>query len=78
MQGRRREEGETLAVVGIGLIVLGIELGPLEIDWAIEQIDADPVQFQLVDAIADVVPPLGVGNQREASSLASSRRFSVW
>lgn len=78
VQGRRREEGETLAVVGIGLIVLGIELGPFEIGWAIEQIDADPVQFQLVDAIADVVPPLGVGNQREASSLASSRRFSVW
>lgn len=61
VQGCRRQEGETLAVVGVGLIVLGIELGSLEIGRTVEQIDADPVQFQLIDAIADVVPPLRGG-----------------
>jgi hypothetical protein len=75
--GPPRPERQTFAVVGIGLVVLGIELGAVEIVRAIEQIDADPVQFQLIDAIADITAILGVGSQREARSLASSRRLMV-
>jgi hypothetical protein len=77
MQGRRGQKGKAFTVVGIGLVVLGIELGAVEIVRAIEQIDADPVQFQLMDAIADITAILGVGSQREARRVASSRRLMV-
>lgn len=61
MQGRRGQKGKAFTVVGIGLVVLGIKLGAVEIVRAIEQIDADPVQFQLMDAIADITAILGGG-----------------
>ena len=59
MQGRCGQKGKAFTVVGIGLVVLGIKLGAVEIVRAIEQIDADPVQFQLMDAIADITAILG-------------------
>lgn len=57
MEGRGREEGKALAIIRIGLIVLGVELGTIEILRAVEQIDADVIQLHLVDAITDIRQP---------------------
>ncbi len=48
------QEGETLAVVRIGLVVFGIELGAIEVLRAVEQVDTDPFEIHLIDAIADI------------------------
>ena len=58
MEGRCSQEGKTLAVIGIGLIVLGVELRAVEILRAIDQIDTDSVQIQLMDTIIDVAAVL--------------------
>ena len=41
VQRSRGQKGEALAVVRIGLVVLGVELGAIEVLRAVEQIDAD-------------------------------------
>ena len=57
MEGSGREEGKALAIIRIGLIVFGVELGAIEILRAVEQIDADAIQLHLVDAITDIRQP---------------------